>query len=212
MILVCGRVWCKENLQTEGNKGISIRENNTPCPTRATTRKPSGDGSPCTGTVCEAGRKIKHTINTSHNVVKQLRMPTLEKALELAARHHAGQIDQAGQPYILHVLRVVHSVDGLKAKTVAAMHDLLVDTGVCEQDLRGAGFDDEIVGAVLSLTKGPKETRIEAAKRAKTNPLAREVKLAENADDMDLTRLVDPTEKDMLRMHEYVLVRKLLLS
>jgi hypothetical protein len=29
---------------------------------------------------------------------------------------------------------------------------------------------------------------------------------------MDLTRLVDPTEKDMLRMHEYVLVRKLLLS
>jgi (p)ppGpp synthase/HD superfamily hydrolase len=103
-------------------------------------------------------------------------------------------------------------VDGLKAKTVAAMHDLLVDTGVCEQDLRGAGFDDEIVGAVLSLTKGPKETRIEAAKRAKTNPLAREVKLAENADDMDLTRLVDPTEKDMLRMHEHVLVRKLLLS
>jgi hypothetical protein len=29
---------------------------------------------------------------------------------------------------------------------------------------------------------------------------------------MDLTRLVDPTEKDMLRMHEHVLVRKLLLS
>lgn len=165
-----------------------------------------------TGPVCDARRQIKHTINASHHGVKQLRMPTLEKALELAAKHHAGQIDQAGQPYILHVLRVVHSVDGLKAKTVAAMHDLLVDTGVCEQDLRGAGFDDEIVGAVLSLTKGPKETRIEAAKRAKTNPLAREVKLAENADDMDLTRLVDPTEKDMLRMHEYVLVRKLLLS
>ena len=139
-------------------------------------------------------------------------MPTREKALELAAMHHAGQLDKAGEPYILHVLRVMHTVEGIKAKTVAAMHDLLEDTKVTEQDLRDAGFDAEIVDAVLALTKGPKETRIEAAKRAKINSLAREVKLADNADNMDLTRLVDPTEKDMLRMHEYVLVRKLLLS
>ena len=126
--------------------------------------------------------------------------------------HHAGQLDKAGEPYILHVLRVMHTVEGIKAKTVAAMHDLLEDTKVTEQDLRDAGFDAEIVDAVLALTKGSKETRIEAAKRAKINCLAREVKLADNADNMDLTRLVDPTEKDMLRMHEYVLVRKLLLS
>jgi len=126
--------------------------------------------------------------------------------------HHAGQLDKAGEPYILHVLRVMHTVEGIKAKTVAAMHDLLEDTKVTEQDLRDAGFDAEIVDAVLALTKGSKETRIEAAKRAKINSLAREVKLADNADNMDLTRLVDPTEKDMLRMHEYVLVRKLLLS
>ena len=139
-------------------------------------------------------------------------MSTLEKALELAAIHHAGQNDKTGEPYILHVLRVMHAVEGIKAKTVAAMHDLLEDTKVTEQELRDAGFDTEIVDAVLALTKGPKETRIEAAKRAKINSLAREVKLADNADNMDLTRLVDPTEKDMLRMHEYILVRKLLLS
>jgi (p)ppGpp synthase/HD superfamily hydrolase len=139
-------------------------------------------------------------------------MPTLEKALELAAVHHAGQFDKAGEPYILHVLRVMHTVKGLKAKTVAAMHDLLEDTGVTEQDLRSIGFGAEIVDAVLALTKGSKETRIEAAKRAKINSLAREVKLADNADNMDLTRLVDPTDKDMLRMREYILVRKLLLS
>jgi (p)ppGpp synthase/HD superfamily hydrolase len=143
-------------------------------------------------------------------------MPTLEKALELAAMHHACQLDKAGEPYILHVLHVLrvmmHTMEGIKAKTVAAMHDLLEDTKVTEQDLRDAGFDAEIVDAVLALTKGPKETRIEAAKRAKINSLAREVKLADNADNMDLTRLVDPTERDMLRMHEYVLVRKLLLS
>ena len=86
-------------------------------------------------------------------------MPTLEKALELAAIHHAGQIDKAGEPYILHVLRVMHAVEGIKAKTVAAMHDLLEDTKVTEQDLRDAGFDptplksiDAVVAALCALT------------------------------------------------------------
>ena len=32
-------------------------------------------------------------------------MATLEKAIELAARAHAGQTDKQGLPYILHPLR-----------------------------------------------------------------------------------------------------------
>ena len=37
-------------------------------------------------------------------------MSTLEKAIELAARAHAGQLDKAGLPYILHPLRVMLAV------------------------------------------------------------------------------------------------------
>ena len=33
-------------------------------------------------------------------------MSTLERAIEIAARAHAGQIDKAGQPDVLHPVRL----------------------------------------------------------------------------------------------------------
>ena len=79
-------------------------------------------------------------------------------------------------------------------------------------ELKKIGFDADVVEAVDALTKRRKETRLEAAKRAKANPIAREVKIADNADNLDLARLKEVSEKDLLRLHEYVLVRRLLLS
>ena len=49
-------------------------------------------------------------------------MSTLEKAIELAARHHAGQVDKGGIPYILHPLAVMMAVEGERAKIVAVLH------------------------------------------------------------------------------------------
>jgi (p)ppGpp synthase/HD superfamily hydrolase len=37
-------------------------------------------------------------------------MSTLEKAIEIAARAHTGQLDKAGAPYILHPLRLMLAV------------------------------------------------------------------------------------------------------
>ncbi|HCK28828.1 MAG TPA: guanosine-3',5'-bis(diphosphate) 3'-pyrophosphohydrolase, partial [Acinetobacter ursingii] len=37
-------------------------------------------------------------------------MSTLEKAIALATKKHAGQLDKAGQPYILHPLRLMLNV------------------------------------------------------------------------------------------------------
>jgi (p)ppGpp synthase/HD superfamily hydrolase len=59
----------------------------------------------------------------------------LDQALELARRFHDGQTDQAGRPYIGHILRVVDSVDSPDEKLVAALHDLLEDTPVTANDL-----------------------------------------------------------------------------
>ena len=36
---------------------------------------------------------------------------SLERAIELAIKHHKGQVDKAGQPYILHPLRLMMSLD-----------------------------------------------------------------------------------------------------
>jgi hypothetical protein len=53
---------------------------------------------------------------------------------------------------------------------------------------------------------------MEAAYRAVKNKIAREVKLADNTDNMDLSRISNPTEKDYTRLKEYRLVRAILLG
>lgn len=137
-------------------------------------------------------------------------MATLERAIELAARHHAGQVDKAGQPYILHPLRVMFGVKTLDQRMVAVMHDIVEDTPITLDDLRAEGFSPAVVGAVEALTKQKGEERLHAAKRAAANDIARAVKLSDVRDNMDLSRIPNPTERDRERLGEYAKVLELL--
>lgn len=139
-------------------------------------------------------------------------MATLEKAIEIAASAHAGQVDKAGQPYILHPLRVMMNVEGNDAKICGVLHDVVEDTRVTLQALREHGFSEVVVEAIDALTKRRRETRMDAAHRAAANDLACRVKLADNLDNQDLSRLPNPTEKDFARMKEYEKVREVLLA
>jgi guanosine-3',5'-bis(diphosphate) 3'-pyrophosphohydrolase len=139
-------------------------------------------------------------------------MSTLERAIEIAAAAHAGQVDKAGQPYILHPLRVMLRVQLPHERMAAVLHDVVEDTPVTLDALRAEGFSAEVLDAVAALTKGPGETRLQAAVRAAANPVARKVKLADNAENMDLSRIANPTAKDFARLEEYKAVRELLLA
>jgi guanosine-3',5'-bis(diphosphate) 3'-pyrophosphohydrolase len=55
-------------------------------------------------------------------------MSTLERAICIAASAHAGQVDKAGAPYILHVLRVMLAMSSEEERIVAVLHDVLEDT------------------------------------------------------------------------------------
>jgi hypothetical protein len=70
----------------------------------------------------------------------------------------------------------------------------------------------EVLDAIRALTKTAGEDRISAARRAAENPIARVVKLADVADNMDLSRISQPTEEDYARVKVYEQVRALLLS
>ena len=139
-------------------------------------------------------------------------MATLERAIELAAKAHAGQIDKAGQPYILHPIRVMLRVSDAEARIAAILHDVVEDSEITLQDLRNEGFSESVVEAVAALTKLEGESRVDAASRAAANAIAREVKLADNAENMDLSRIENPTEKDYARVKEYEKVREILLG
>jgi len=76
---------------------------------------------------------------------------TLEEAIALAARAHAKQIDKAGKPYVLHVLRVMMAVPD-DAKIAAVLHDIVEDTDTTINDLRAAGVCEEDLVAIELLT------------------------------------------------------------
>ena len=139
-------------------------------------------------------------------------MPTIEHAIEIAANAHAGQRDKAGQPYIFHPLRVMFRVNGEHEQMAAVLHDVVEDTAITIDDLAREGFPSEVLRAIAALTKLPGETRLEAAARAAADPVARKVKLADNAENMDLSRIPNPTDKDYARCREYEEVRELLLA
>ena len=127
----------------------------------------------------------------------------LEKALILAAKAHTGQVDKGGAPYILHPIRVMLACEGEKEKIVALLHDTLEDTALTAADLRREGFPAEIVQAVLCLTRRQGEDYMAYIARVCENPLAAEVKYADLQDNLDLSRIPNPTEKDFARIRKY---------
>ncbi|RPE31245.1 hypothetical protein EC846_0707 [Acinetobacter sp. BIGb0102] len=139
-------------------------------------------------------------------------MATLERAISLAAERHAGQVDKANAPYILHPLRVMLNVPDIEHKIVAVLHDILEDTATTIDELYRLGFQTHLIDAIIALTKQAGESRIQAAQRTVQNPIARVVKLADITDNMDLSRIQTPTVKDFERLKEYQQVRDILLS
>lgn len=139
-------------------------------------------------------------------------MSTIERAIEIAARAHAGQTDKGGAPYIFHPLRLMLAVNGEHERMAAVLHDVVEDTPLSLEDLQREGFPEAVIDAVRALTKLPGESRLAAAQRAAANPVARAVKLADVTDNMDLRRLPAPTQKDLARLKEYEQVKALLLA
>lgn len=111
-------------------------------------------------------------------------MVGLNEAITLAVSAHADQTDKAGQPYILHVLRVMLAQSDVEAMTVAALHDVVEDTDITVADLTQAGWSARIVTAVDALTRRDGEDYFDFALRAASNEVARPVKIADLRDNL----------------------------
>jgi (p)ppGpp synthase/HD superfamily hydrolase len=138
--------------------------------------------------------------------------PTIEDAVSLAALAHRGQLDMAGEPYILHPLRVMLQMNDEAARIVAILHDVLEDTTVTSSELRQAGYGEETIEAIEALSKRDGETYEELIGRAAANPVARRVKLADLADNMDRRRLKQTGERDEKRLERYEAARRRLIA
>lgn len=131
-------------------------------------------------------------------------MSTLEKALALAAHHHAGQVDKSGNPYILHPLRLMMQLEETSSQIIALLHDVVEDTPVTLDDLRQEGFSEEIITALDLLTHRPEDSYEAYILRLKPHAIARRIKLLDLIDNMDVRRLDHtPGERDWERIMRY---------
>jgi len=142
-------------------------------------------------------------------------MATLERALEIAARAHAGTVDHHQQPYILHPLRVMMGVDDPVAQIVAILHDVVEDTSVTFDDLRREGFSLTVLDALELVTHESGTPYADYVIACRPNPIARQVKLADLRDNSRIDRAILREEKlgrDLKRMRRYVLSYQYLMD
>ncbi|RPJ52617.1 MAG: HD domain-containing protein [Acidobacteria bacterium] len=130
-------------------------------------------------------------------------MTPLEKAIFIAVQAHAGAKDKAGEPYILHPLRMMMKMRTEAQRVVAVLHDVVEDSDWTVDGLRREGFSEEILTAVDHLTRRPGEDYEAFVRRAVQDPLALPVKIADLEDNLEQSRLKEPTDEDQARMARY---------
>lgn len=113
-------------------------------------------------------------------------MVGLEDAILLAVRVHLGQKRKSGDPYIFHPLRVMLNMRSERERIVAVLHDVLeMNSAITADSLRRDGYSDEVVEAVVCLTRREEETYEEYIRnRVKPNAIARKVKMADIKDNL----------------------------
>lgn len=123
--------------------------------------------------------------------------PMVNRALRLAYRAHAGQLDRGGAPYIFHPYHLAEQMDDERSICVALLHDVVEDTPVTLEEIQRE-FPSEIAEAVALLTHDPSTDYFAYVRRLKANPLARKVKLADLMHNADQTRCagagIDPVK------------------
>ena len=113
--------------------------------------------------------------------------PLTIKALKLAYGLHHGQFDKAGVPYIYHPCHIAEQMTSEYTVCAALLHDTVEDTYITLSELSEL-FPKEIVHAVELLTHEDDVPYMEYIRRIKSDPIAKEVKLADIKHNSDQSR------------------------
>ena len=124
-----------------------------------------------------------------------------------AAESHKDQRRYSGDPYVVHTVSVAAILTEMEldSETIVAalLHDVLEDTDATIDDLIQLGLSDEQITAIRLMTKKKGDNYDEYIDRIKGNKIARQVKIKDLEDNMDLTRLLHLEEKDIERLKKY---------
>ncbi len=135
----------------------------------------------------------------------------VDKAEFLALKYHLYQTDKVGKAYIYHPRAVASMLDDEYGKITALLHDTVEDSDI-DINLLKSVFPSPVVDAVLTMTHKEDEDYFDYVERVSKNPLARRVKLCDLTHNMDLSRLNEITEYDLIRQEKYKKAKAMLLE
>lgn len=127
----------------------------------------------------------------------------LEKAKIIVDRVFDRRKDIGGFPYTEHLYKVSEKGKTIEEKIVGLLHDIVEDTEITREDLEDINFSDDIIDAVLLVTRDREnnETYPEFIDRIinSNNLTALNVKRYDMENNMDLSRIPNPREEDYKR-------------
>jgi (p)ppGpp synthase/HD superfamily hydrolase len=126
--------------------------------------------------------------------------PEVAAAKAIAVIAHRTQEDKIGVAYIEHPRRVAARLSNPREVAAAWLHDVVEDCNISAQDLLDAGISQDVVDAVVLLTRTEDVAKDDYYKAIRKNPIALAVKLADIADNTDETRTrqLEPVDRGRL--------------
>jgi GNAT superfamily N-acetyltransferase len=95
------------------------------------------------------------------------------------------------------------AVDGFRVQAAAVLHDALEDTELTAEELGAAGLPIDVVDAVVALTHRPGQSYDRYVEQVASDAIAREVKLADLADNLANNKRLPNAPDVMTRIERY---------
>ena len=90
---------------------------------------------------------------------------TIEETLQIALDAHAGQKDLDGRPVLLHPIAVGLMGSNDTEIMTGFLHDVVEDTALTLEDLRGKGVEEDVLAALQLLTHDDGQNYFEYVRR-----------------------------------------------
>ena len=133
----------------------------------------------------------------------------LQIAFTIAQKAFKDKTDKAGKPYFYHCERVENSICtqhpsiNEEIKCIALLHDLLEDCPEWNEKSLSCFFNQRVINGIVAMTHKKGQSYDDYISQVLENSDARLVKKFDLLDNMDITRLPELSEKDLLRLKKY---------
>ena len=126
----------------------------------------------------------------------------LEKTKVFVAKYFKDKVDKGNNPYMEHLEYVSSHGRNETEKIIGLLHDTLEDTELTKEELLEFGFSKEIVEVIEILTRRKNKSYNEYIESIilSENESALYIKKIDMEHNMDLSRIKNIKEKDILRV------------